>query len=156
MNHTGRGRISWEYFDAFENIYFDDRNVYFPPTIGSMEITKSNTESEILSAQQNSNPSTSQHSSENFLPTASTSEPSSSKFAFSEPISPQSCSSKTPLSEPPISTPLPPTPQSSIESSPNPCNGKVSKKNDKSSGMKNLFLLRQRQIDIEERRVQEL
>ncbi|KAI4469693.1 hypothetical protein MML48_1g00942 [Holotrichia oblita] len=156
MNGTGRERISWKYFDAFENIYFDDRSVCFPPTIGSTRITKSNTASVVLSTQQNSNPFTSQYSSENFLPTASTSEPSSSTFASSEPISPQPCFSKRPLSQLPISTPLPPTPQPSIESSPNPCNGKISKRTDKSSPMKNLYQLRQRQIDIEERRVQEL
>ncbi|CAL1689768.1 unnamed protein product [Lasius platythorax] len=34
---TGRGRISWEYYDTFEDIFSDDRTINFGPTISSMD-----------------------------------------------------------------------------------------------------------------------
>lgn len=33
---TGRGRITWEYFDTFEEIFSDDRTINFGPTLSSM------------------------------------------------------------------------------------------------------------------------
>lgn len=34
---TGRGRITWEYYDIFEEIFLDDRTINFGPTISSMD-----------------------------------------------------------------------------------------------------------------------
>lgn len=34
---SGRGRITWEYFDIFEHIFLDDRTINFGPTISSMK-----------------------------------------------------------------------------------------------------------------------
>lgn len=34
---TGRGRITWEYYDIFEEIFSDDRTINFGPTISSMD-----------------------------------------------------------------------------------------------------------------------
>lgn len=34
---TGRGRITWEYFHIFEEIFSDDRTINFGPTISSMD-----------------------------------------------------------------------------------------------------------------------
>lgn len=36
---TGRGRISWEYYDTFEDIFSDDRTINFGPTISSINST---------------------------------------------------------------------------------------------------------------------
>ncbi|XP_071576795.1 uncharacterized protein [Temnothorax nylanderi] len=34
---TGRGRITWEYYDIFEEIFSDDRTINFGPTISSLD-----------------------------------------------------------------------------------------------------------------------
>lgn len=36
---SGRGRISWEYFEIFENIFFDDKTINIGPTLSSMQYT---------------------------------------------------------------------------------------------------------------------
>lgn len=36
-NSTGRERITWEYYDIFEEIFLDDRTINFGPTISSMD-----------------------------------------------------------------------------------------------------------------------
>ncbi|XP_072764792.1 uncharacterized protein [Anoplolepis gracilipes] len=40
---TGRGRISWEYYDTFEDIFSDDRTINFRPTISSINSTAAST-----------------------------------------------------------------------------------------------------------------
>lgn len=37
---TGRGRITWEYYDIFEEIFIDDRTINFGPTISSLDPTQ--------------------------------------------------------------------------------------------------------------------
>ena len=32
---TGRGRVNWKYFNAFENIFTEDKTINFVPTISS-------------------------------------------------------------------------------------------------------------------------
>ncbi|XP_019887099.2 uncharacterized protein LOC105278985 isoform X2 [Ooceraea biroi] len=36
-NSTGRGRIRWEYYDIFEDLYSEDQTINFGPTISSMD-----------------------------------------------------------------------------------------------------------------------
>jgi len=36
---SGRGRITWEYFETFENIFFDDKTMNIGPTLSSMQCT---------------------------------------------------------------------------------------------------------------------
>ncbi|XP_017468850.1 PREDICTED: uncharacterized protein LOC108360900 [Rhagoletis zephyria] len=38
-NSTGRGRVTWEYFDAFEEIFASDRTVNCGPVLSSMAIS---------------------------------------------------------------------------------------------------------------------
>lgn len=35
---TGRGRITWEYFEIFENMFFDDKTINTGPTFSSMQL----------------------------------------------------------------------------------------------------------------------
>jgi len=36
---SGQGRITWEYFETFENIFFDDKTMNIGPTLSSMQCT---------------------------------------------------------------------------------------------------------------------
>ncbi|XP_072752790.1 uncharacterized protein [Anoplolepis gracilipes] len=40
---TGRGRISWEYYDTFKDIFSDDQTINFGPTISSINSTAAST-----------------------------------------------------------------------------------------------------------------
>lgn len=36
---SGRGRITWEYFEIFENIFIDDKTINFGSTLSSLQST---------------------------------------------------------------------------------------------------------------------
>lgn len=36
---SGRGRITWEYYETFQNIFFDDKTMNIGPTLSSMQCT---------------------------------------------------------------------------------------------------------------------
>ncbi|KAK9688474.1 hypothetical protein QE152_g35303 [Popillia japonica] len=161
--------MSWEFFDAFQEIYMEDKTINFPQTISSMRPPYT-----IPKEESNPYPSP----SKSFAP-----QPCSSQLLAPLPFpvqlqSPQPCSSQSFLAQPSTSTTIPISDKvsttgfvpnvSSERHSPHPCipdvspppyrstPTKSSKKTEKATRMRSLYRYRQRQLQIEKKRVEEL
>lgn len=83
---TGRGRITWEYYDVFEEIFSDDCTINFGPTISSLDSaataiqSSSFTASTILSPTSTSNASSASTGSPTLTPPVRTPSPASTRY----------------------------------------------------------------------------
>ncbi|CAL1678838.1 unnamed protein product [Lasius platythorax] len=139
---TGRGRVHWEYFDIFEDIFRNDATINHGPTLSSMINSIPST-----STNENSMPSTS--TDENSMPSTSTDENSMPSTSTDEQIKPSETNDKSmsPMQNQMVSTAL-----STSESQSPLCSNKENKR----SRMKMLSSLRKKQLDIESGRIQEI
>ncbi|XP_011859381.1 PREDICTED: uncharacterized protein LOC105556880 [Vollenhovia emeryi] len=139
---TGRGRVTWDYFDTFEDIFRNDATINHGPTLSSMvnPIPSTTTDKNVIS---------SILIDENSMPSTSTNKSSISSVVEGEQTKPSGSNDK-PMSlmqDQMISTAV-----SSSESISSPCSDKENKR----SRMKMLSSLRKKQLDIESNRIQEI
>jgi len=132
---TGRGRVSWQYFETCEDIFADDMTINYNTTISSMRKDDNITETESSQDDNEVMNLTYFSDSSNICNNLNSSTASSiSSFQPIDPVSPGCSSSVSPVS-----------PHSSVMP--------ISQKSEKAARMSTLHKIRQRQIDIEEKRI---
>lgn len=129
-SNTGRGRVSWEYFETFEEIFANDMTINCSSTLSSMQRDKEITANESIEDDHEVTTLTCLSDFSNNL------SPSISPF---QPIQPASPSSSSNVSSPSFSV--------------TPSVFERSKQKIKSNRMSALHNIRKKQLDIEEKRI---